>query len=95
MDKFNLQRILFTVFYAIEHYSTSMLRFFNKYNYEIFSRDKLPIDRFGADPLCMDQYKRLIATCRIPAKTIDRLHLYNKNSHHHVAVFYRNNVRKL
>jgi hypothetical protein len=42
----------------------------------------------------MDQYKKLIGTCRIPAKTIDRLYLYNKNNHHHVAIFYRNNVRK-
>ena len=43
----------------------------------------------------MDQYKKLIGTCRIPAKNIDRLHLYNKMSHHHIAVFYRNNVRIL
>lgn len=43
----------------------------------------------------MDQYKKLIGTCRIPAKNIDRLHLYNKTGHHHVAVFYRNNVRIL
>jgi hypothetical protein len=43
----------------------------------------------------MDQYKKLIGTCRIPGKKIDQLHLYNKTGHHHVAVFYRNNVNKL
>lgn len=41
----------------------------------------------------MDQYKKLIGTCRIPAKNIDRMHLYDKSRHHHIAVFYRNNVR--
>ena len=60
-----------------------------------YSSDQLPIDRFGSESLCMDQYKKLIGTCRIPAKNIDRLHLYNKTSHHHIAVFYRNNVRDI
>ncbi|UJR33201.1 hypothetical protein I4U23_020656 [Adineta vaga] len=61
----------------------------------MIDNDQLPIDRFGNDPLCMDQYKKLIGTCRIPAKRIDRLHLYNKSSHHHVAVFYQNNIYRL
>ncbi len=59
-----------------------------------FFSNLLPIDRYGSEPLCMDQYKKLIGTCRIPGKTIDQLYLYNKTGHHHVAVFYRNNVRE-
>jgi hypothetical protein len=58
----------------------------------MFISDQLPIDRFGSDPLCMDQYKKLIGTVRIPANKIDQLYLYKKTGHHHVAVFYRNNV---
>ncbi|CAF0956245.1 unnamed protein product [Adineta steineri] len=62
---------------------------------ELIDNDKLPIDRFGSDPLCMDQYKKIIGTCRIPAKDIDQLHLYKKSGHRHIAVFYRNNVYRL
>ncbi|CAF1011037.1 unnamed protein product [Rotaria sp. Silwood1] len=61
----------------------------------LIDNNQIPIDRFGSDPLCMDQYKKVLGICRIPAKTIDRLHLYNKNGHRHVAVFYRNNVYRL
>ncbi|CAF2585856.1 unnamed protein product [Rotaria sp. Silwood2] len=54
--------------------------------------NQIPIDHFGSDPLCMDQYRKVLGICRIPAKSIDRLHLYKKDGHRHVAVFYRNNV---
>ncbi|CAF3615540.1 unnamed protein product [Rotaria sordida] len=57
--------------------------------------NQIPIDRFGTDPLCMDQYNKVLGICRIPAKSIDRLHLYNKNGHRHVAIFYRNNIYRL
>jgi hypothetical protein len=58
----------------------------------LLTSDQIPTDRFGSDPLCMDQYNKLMGTIRIPAKTIDQLHVYEKTGHHHVAVFYRNNV---
>lgn len=65
-----------------------------KKNNEIdYCSNEIPTDRFGSDPLCMDQYRKVLGICRIPAKSIDRLCLYNKTGHRHIAVFYRNNVR--
>ena len=58
----------------------------------VCSSDQLPSDKFGSDLLCMDQYKKLFGTCRIPAPTADRLHVYDKAGHRHVAVFFRNSV---
>ncbi|CAF1201093.1 unnamed protein product [Rotaria magnacalcarata] len=61
----------------------------------LIDNNQIPVDRFGSDPLCMDQYRKVLGICRIPAKSIDRLHLYNKTGHRHVAIFHRNNIYRL
>lgn len=44
-------------------------------------------------PLCMDQYKRMFATARIPGKEIDE-YQQNRNSQHFV-IFYNGSYYKL
>lgn len=54
------------------------------------SREKLPVEKMGKDPLDMGQYKKIFGTCRIPGVKQDSLE-YNPKSKH-IIVMRNNNV---
>ncbi|XP_059181798.1 carnitine O-acetyltransferase-like isoform X2 [Centropristis striata] len=45
----------------------------------LIDNDKLPVEHMKGRPMCMDQFKRLWSSCRVPAPMMDTLEVYSKN----------------
>ncbi|XP_033124898.1 carnitine O-acetyltransferase-like [Anneissia japonica] len=53
----------------------------------------LPVDKLGGSPLCMDQYYKILSSCRIPGRKIDSIVTYpadGSNSSKHIVVAHNN-----
>ncbi|XP_071820524.1 carnitine O-acetyltransferase-like isoform X3 [Apostichopus japonicus] len=62
------------------------------YNYQIATQT-LAVDMLGGQPLCMDQYHKILAACRIPGVKKDKFVVfppYQVNSPRHIVVAHNN-----
>ena len=60
----------------------------------------LPTEKLGESNLCMDQYYKLIGTCRIPRKDKDEIKIMqvykmSLEKMNHIIVMFNNRVKKL
>nr|XP_006818458.1 PREDICTED: carnitine O-acetyltransferase-like [Saccoglossus kowalevskii] len=65
---------------------------------DVIDREKIPIDMMGGHPLCMDQYYKLLSSCRIPGTKRDSIVVYpgNKsNAPRHIVVAHNNHFFEL
>jgi hypothetical protein len=62
-----------------------------------FSSQKLPVDKLGDAFLCMDQYYKLIGSCRVPKSQKDLVKIKQAYSSdfenmRHITVLFKNRV---
>ena len=58
-------------------------------------RNSLPVDQMGGQALCMDQYHKILAACRVPCVRRDSLVIYPPNkpdAPKHIIVAHKNHV---
>ena len=55
-------------------------------------REAIPVDMMGKNPLCMNQYFKLLCSCRIPQPFRDDVFIAPKGTSKHVVVAYKNEV---
>ncbi|XP_072176698.1 carnitine O-acetyltransferase-like [Diadema setosum] len=58
----------------------------------------VPVDKMGGQPLCMDQYYKILASCRVPGPKIDGVVTYPPNmadAPKHIVVMYNNQLYTL
>lgn len=57
----------------------------------------LPVDKSGGDPLCMDQWYKIIGSCRVPGESMDGMKVMKANQidfgkSNHIVVMFNNRV---
>nr|CAB3233614.1 carnitine O-acetyltransferase-like [Phallusia mammillata] len=59
--------------------------------------EALPVEKLGGKPLCMDQYYRVLSSCRIPGTEKDDINSFSRafKPPQHISVVYRNNFFEL
>lgn len=57
---------------------------------ELIDKEAIPVDMMGKSPLCMNQYLKLLCSCRIPQPVRDDVFVAPKGTSKHVAVAYKN-----
>jgi hypothetical protein len=77
-------------------YATNFINGFVQYKY-LIDTQQLPLEKQGDQPLCMDQYTKIVGTCRLPYKNKDKLKMYEPNldTARNVTVMYKNRVREI
>lgn len=73
-------------------YASKLIAGLLDYNYQIATQS-LAVDMQGGQPLCMDQYHKILAACRIPGVKKDKFVVfppYQVNSPRHIVVAHNN-----
>ncbi|XP_068735255.1 carnitine O-acetyltransferase-like isoform X1 [Montipora capricornis] len=57
---------------------------------ELVDKETIPVDMMGKSPLCMNQYLKLLCSCRVPQPVRDYVFVAPKGMSKHVVVAYKN-----
>jgi carnitine O-acetyltransferase len=62
---------------------------------DLIDTQQLPLEKYGDLPLCMDQYTKIVGSCRLPQFKKDKIIMYDPKleSSKNVVVMYKNRVR--
>jgi hypothetical protein len=65
----------------------------------LLNRQRLPVEKMGEASMCMEQFYKLIGSCRLPNRTKDDFRIFQTNSldtsrTNHITIMYKNRVRQ-